>query len=131
VESVENQTAVSHPFHRPLEISQKRRDFHIPTAPACAGWKSGKPKAGFPLFHAAQAMMMTVLVSKNQNRRKGRCAASASSLAPTQSFTSQSTFMLILRLENAHKRPGQRGGRRPASIATGQVAFLAPSPTAD
>jgi hypothetical protein len=59
-----NQTAVSHASHRPLEISQKQRDSHISTAPTCAGWKSGKPKAGFPLFHAAQAMMMTVRVSK-------------------------------------------------------------------
>ena len=31
VESVENQTQVSHSFHRPLKISQPRRDFHIPT----------------------------------------------------------------------------------------------------
>jgi hypothetical protein len=32
--SVENQNQVSHPFHRSLEISQKRRDCHISTAPA-------------------------------------------------------------------------------------------------
>src|ERR1022692_1409368 len=35
----------------PLEISPKARDFHIPSAPATARWESGKPKAGFPLFH--------------------------------------------------------------------------------
>jgi hypothetical protein len=33
VESLENQPQVFHPSHRPLEISQQRRDFHIPTAP--------------------------------------------------------------------------------------------------
>ena len=34
VESLENQPQVFHPFHPPpLEISQHRRDFHIPTAP--------------------------------------------------------------------------------------------------
>jgi transposase len=32
-ETVENQTAVSHRSHRPLEIPQQRRDFHFPTAP--------------------------------------------------------------------------------------------------
>ena len=32
VESVEKQKRLSHPFHRPWEISQTARDFHIPTA---------------------------------------------------------------------------------------------------
>src|ERR1700674_1378436 len=32
VESLENQTQVFHPFHRPLEISRRAQDFHIPTA---------------------------------------------------------------------------------------------------
>ena len=32
MESVENQKQVSHASHRPLEISQTPRDFHIPTA---------------------------------------------------------------------------------------------------
>jgi hypothetical protein len=31
VESVEKQKRLSHSFHRPLEISQTARDFHIPT----------------------------------------------------------------------------------------------------
>jgi hypothetical protein len=34
VESVEKQKQLSHSFHHPLEISQRRRDFHIPTAQA-------------------------------------------------------------------------------------------------
>jgi hypothetical protein len=33
VETVENQNAVSHRSHRPLEIPQPRRDFHFPIAP--------------------------------------------------------------------------------------------------
>jgi hypothetical protein len=36
VETVENQTTVFHRSHRPLEIPQKRRDSHFPTAPAAA-----------------------------------------------------------------------------------------------
>src|SRR5216683_3459975 len=31
--------------------NRKKRDFHIPTAPATAARKSGNPKAGFPLSH--------------------------------------------------------------------------------
>ena len=38
--------------HRFLEISQRTRDSHIPTAPATRPWKSGKPKTGFPLSHS-------------------------------------------------------------------------------
>jgi hypothetical protein len=32
VERMEKQRQLSHTFHRPLEISQKARDSHIPTA---------------------------------------------------------------------------------------------------
>ena len=94
VESVENQPQVFHASHRPLKISQNRRDFHIPTAPACAAWKSGKPKTGFPLSHPAHATTMTVLVCKLKDQRKevGRYAASSFSCPD---------FMLILQLENA------------------------------
>jgi hypothetical protein len=31
--------------------NRKKRDSHIPTAPATAARKSGNPKAGFPLSH--------------------------------------------------------------------------------
>ena len=46
VETVENQKPVFHRSHRPLEIPQKRRDFHFPTAPAtpiCTKPKRRKP----------------------------------------------------------------------------------------
>jgi hypothetical protein len=44
VEGVENQTQVSHPSHRPLEISQTTRDFHFSTASTICPL-SPKPKA--------------------------------------------------------------------------------------
>jgi transposase len=46
VETVENQNAVSHRSHRPLEIPQPRRDFHFPTAPnirSLVGKETRKP----------------------------------------------------------------------------------------
>jgi len=52
VESVEIQNQDFPSFHRSLEISPTTRDFHIPTAPTTRPWKSGKPKAGFPLSHS-------------------------------------------------------------------------------
>jgi hypothetical protein len=99
VERVENQNQVFHPSHRPLKIPQPRRDFHISTAPACAAWKSGKPKSGFPLFHPAHAMTMTVpsLTPKTKERK------SAAARPPHSSLSCQvlCSVMLILRLENA------------------------------
>src|SRR5271163_4959147 len=47
VENEENQTQVSHPFPRPLEIAARFPHSHRPGA----AWESGKPKAGFPLSH--------------------------------------------------------------------------------
>jgi hypothetical protein len=60
MESVEKQKQLSPSFHAPLEISQKARDSHIPTATRRPGWKSGKPTSGFPLSHAGRAMTATV-----------------------------------------------------------------------
>ena len=93
------------PSHRPLKIPQNPRDFHISTARACAAWKSGKPKSGFPLFHPAHAMTMTVSLSKPKNQRKevGRYAASSFSYPPLSLRSSGIDFMLIFRLENAER----------------------------
>lgn len=44
VETVENQKPVSHGSHRPLEIPQRRRDFHFPTAPATATYTQPKTR---------------------------------------------------------------------------------------
>jgi hypothetical protein len=53
VESVESQKQASPSFHSPLEISPRTGE--IPTFPQlrreAGGWKSGKPKTGFPLSH--------------------------------------------------------------------------------
>src|SRR5437764_15153672 len=52
VETVESQKQAFPCFHRPLEISPRAGE--IPTFPQLrrrGGWKSGKPKTGFPLSH--------------------------------------------------------------------------------
>src|SRR2546422_6025521 len=52
VETVESQKQASPSFHRHLEISPRTGE--IPTFPQLrrrGGWKSGKPKPGFPLSH--------------------------------------------------------------------------------
>jgi len=104
---VENQTQVSHSSHRPLEIWPTPPDFHIPTAQACAAWKSGKPDPGFPLSHTAQATTATVLFSPEKQKpgkEVGRYAAS-----PSESFSGSSCigikprFRIILGLENAYR----------------------------
>jgi hypothetical protein len=82
VESVENQTPVSHASHNSLGIAQTPRDSHIPTAPAI-----------LPLFP-----------NQNQKTRKevGRCAASLSpSFHDHSALELKTAFMIILRLENA------------------------------
>jgi hypothetical protein len=99
---MENQTQVFHASHRPLKIPQNRRDFHISTAWACTAWKSGKPNNGFPLFHPAHAMTMTVLSLKSKtNERKS--AATRPPHSPNRLFlrSSKTDFMLIFQLENA------------------------------
>src|SRR5438067_7015450 len=50
--TVESQKQAFPCFHRPLEISPRAGE--IPTFPQLrrrGGWKSGKPKTGFPLSH--------------------------------------------------------------------------------
>src|SRR6266403_798144 len=52
VETVESQKQASPCSHRPLGISPRAGE--IPTFPQLrrrGGWKSGKPKTGFPLSH--------------------------------------------------------------------------------
>ena len=113
VESVENQKQDSHPSHRPLELSPTARDSHIPTARLRPGWKSGKPKAGFPLSHAGLATMNPIYTSKDLKAHNGRAGG------PTERKTavkppfcrprlqgqlvlvSEVRFSIILRLENA------------------------------
>jgi hypothetical protein len=78
MESVEKQKQLFPSFHAPLEISQKARDSHIPTARRRPGWKSGKPQAGFPLSHAGRATTATVYsLSEPNTKRSARFAASS------------------------------------------------------
>jgi len=109
VESLEKQKQLFHPSHRSLEISPTTRDSHTPTAPASTTWKSGKPKAGFPLSHARLATVTPVLILQlklqracGPKERKQAVASLFPALILAHSyFEIQSTFMLILGLENA------------------------------
>jgi hypothetical protein len=111
---MENQTQVFHPFHRPLKIPQKRRDFHIPTAPARTAWKSGKPKPGFPLSQPARAMTMTVPLSKPRKPTKGGrpLRGLRHSPIPRSLRSSGADFMLIFQLENAKPMTATEDGGR-------------------
>jgi hypothetical protein len=103
VESPEKQKQLSHPFHRPLEISL-RRDSHIPTAQLRPGWKSAKPKTGFSLSHAWLATMTPVRSSKKQNRKKGSrplCGLVILNFQDHLVLETEPAFRIILRLENA------------------------------
>jgi hypothetical protein len=104
VESVENQTQVFHASHSPLKIPQTRRDFHISTARACAAWKSGKPKTGFPLFQAAHATTRTVL-SLNAKTKKGSRPLRGLLILLSALSGQGADFMLIFQLENATAGP--------------------------
>ena len=70
VETLEIQKQDSQRSHSVLEISRKQRDSHISTAPTVCyrvsteqprlknwvRWKSGNPKAGFPLSHRTDGL---------------------------------------------------------------------------
>jgi hypothetical protein len=72
VESVESQKTASHSSHEPLgNLAKKPARFpHSHSSGDEGGWKSGKPKAGFPLSHR-----LDFSLSKEKNR-------SASGLRP-------------------------------------------------
>jgi len=61
MDAEENQKQVSHRAHSPWK-SQKARFPHSHRPGDEAGWKSGNPKAGFPLSHRL------VCVFKNQRK---------------------------------------------------------------
>ena len=69
-----------------------------PTASACAGWKSGKPKPGFPLFHAAHATTTTSLSSnfKNQERKSAAARPPLPDFHDHLVLETNSSFRLIL-----------------------------------
>ena len=73
--------------HEPLEIAKGRRFPHFHRPDDEAGWKSGNPKAGFPLSHRHEdlyietkkgglaadrfAPAFRLILRENQNRRSG------------------------------------------------------------
>jgi hypothetical protein len=103
VESAENRRQVFRPSHRPLEISPKSRDFHIPTARRAPRGKVENHKADFPLFHAGLATTVPVCLSQPRNQER-RSAATRPSRADFQDHSVLETgpdFRIILGLENA------------------------------
>ena len=111
VESVGNQERVSPSSPRPLGISQRRRDSHIPTARRRPAGERGKPNSGFPQSPAKRATTNAALSSEHQNQTLGRPARktgerslTARSPLPFQYHLALGTkvdFSIILRLENA------------------------------
>jgi hypothetical protein len=101
VESVEKQKQLSHSFHRPLEISQTTRDFHIPTARLRGPGKMENQKQVSHFPRAARDGHYCSL-SENQQPKKGSRPLRGLLIPYPFSFRSNGTgFMLILRLENA------------------------------
>jgi hypothetical protein len=112
MESVEKQKQLFPSFHSPLEISQKARDSHIPTAWRRPGWKSGKPKSGFPLSHAGLATMTTVSLFSEQKTKKGDRPLRGLLIIFQDHLVleTESDFRIILRLENANPLPATSFG---------------------
>jgi hypothetical protein len=101
VESVENQRRVSHSFHRPLEISQKARDSHIPTARLRSHGKVENQRQVSHFPTAARDHDFCPL-SENQKPKKGSRPLRGLLIPYAFSLRSNGTdFMLIVRLENA------------------------------
>jgi hypothetical protein len=101
VESVENQKQVSHAFHRPLEISQKARDSHIPTARLRSHGKVENQKQ-VSHFPTAARDDDSCSLSENKKPKKGSRPLRGLLIPYPFSLRSNGThFMLILRLENA------------------------------
>jgi hypothetical protein len=111
VESVENQRRVSHSFHRPLEISQKTRDSHIPTA-----WLHGHGKVEnqkqVSHFPTAARDDDSCFLSENQKLKKGSRPLRGLLISYPFLRSNGPDFMLIVRLENAKPlKPSQRASQ--------------------
>ncbi len=101
VESVEKQKQLSHSFHRPLEISQKTRDFHIPTA-WLRGYGKVENQRQVSHFPTAARNDDHCSLCENQTPKKGSRPLRGLLIPYPFSLRSNGTdFMLILQLENA------------------------------
>jgi hypothetical protein len=109
VEIVEKQKQLSHGFHRPLEISQKARDFHIPTARLRGHGKveNQKQVSHFPTTARNDD---SCFLSENQKPKKGRQPLRGLRNPLYSPRSNRRGFMLIFQLENAgfQRRPGFR-----------------------
>jgi hypothetical protein len=109
VERVEKQNQLSHSFHRPLEISQKARDSHIPTARLRGHGKveNQKQVSHFPTTARDDDSGFSPK-TKKPRKDVSRYAASAFPYTPQSNGTG---FMLIFQLENALVVANRIGGR--------------------
>src|SRR5712692_2320941 len=85
-------------------MPQTARDFHIPTARLRPGWKSGKPKPGFPLSHAGLATTTSIPLFSNPKTKKGsrpRRGLLFITLQDHSVLETEPVFRIILRLEYA------------------------------
>jgi len=104
VESMENQTQVFHPFHRPLKIPQTRRDFHISTARGLRRLEKWKTQTRFPTFPPGARDDDDGFPSQLKDQRKEVDRSAAASFSDALSLRSSgAAFMLIFQLENALK----------------------------
>jgi len=102
VESMENQTQVFHPFHRPLKIPQTRRDFHISTARGLRRLEKWKTQTRFPTFPPGARDDDDGFPSQLKDQRKEVDRSAAASFSDALSLRSSgAAFMLIFQLENA------------------------------
>jgi len=98
---MENQRRVSHAFHRPLEISQKTRDSHIPTARLHG---HGKVENQKQVSHFPTAARDDDYCSLSENQKPKKGSRPLRGLLISYAFSLRSNgadFMLIFRLENA------------------------------
>jgi hypothetical protein len=91
-------------FPRPLGNLAEGARFPHSHSPAWPGWKSGKPKSGFPLFHAAPATMTAIYLSSAPKTKKGDRPLRGLFTLVFQDHSvlePELDFRIILRLENA------------------------------
>src|SRR5579872_4829605 len=128
VERVEKQKQLSHSFHRPLEISQKARDFHIPTAQLRGPGKveNQKQVSHFPTAARDDDSCSRSKNQKTKKPKKGSRPLRGLLISLSVSVSNGTGFMLIVQLENARPAASQYSATRPARMPTGSLARIAP-----
>jgi hypothetical protein len=124
MERTEKQKQLSRSFHRPLEISQKTRDFHIPTAQLRGHGKGENQNQVSPFPTAARNDDSCFLIANPKNK-KGNRPLQGILLLHFQDhlvLETEPDFRIILRLENARmvaarREPAKRPGLGELSLA--------------